>query len=139
MADHPERLRELPIVQRPQVAEPAVVAQPRVVAHPRNLTLEVFRALAHPLRLELVAQVAARGPICVCHLDDVLPYSQPQISKHLAVLRQAGLLESRREGSWVYYTANEDALDVAREFLERLEASMHRPHLADSCDVEAPD
>jgi ArsR family transcriptional regulator len=136
MADLPERVRELPIVQPPRVAEPPIVAQPRVVAHPRNLTLEVFRALAHPLRLELVAQVAARGPICVCHLDDVLPYSQPKISKHLAVLRQAGLLESRREGSWVYYTANEDALDVAREFLEGLEASMHRPHLADSCEAE---
>jgi DNA-binding transcriptional ArsR family regulator len=130
MADQREALRELPI------AQPPLVAQPRVVAHPRNITLEVFRALGHPLRLELVAQVAARGPICVCHLHEMLPYSQPQISKHLAVLREAGLLQSRREGSWVYYTANEDALDIAREFLEGLEASMHRPHLADSCEEE---
>jgi ArsR family transcriptional regulator len=133
MNDQREALRELPIAQPPAAAQPPIVAQPRVVAYPRNLTLEVFRALAHPLRLELIAQVAARGPICVCHLEDVLPHSQPQISKHLAVLRQAGLLESRREGSWVYYTANEDALDVAREFIEGLESSMHRPHLADSC------
>jgi DNA-binding transcriptional ArsR family regulator len=128
MADPREALTELPIVQ------PSVVAQPRVVPHPRNVTLEVFRALGHPLRLELVAHVAARGPVCVCHLHEALPYSQPQVSKHLAVLRQAGLLDSRREGNWVYYSVNEEVLDAAREFIAQLEASMHRPHLADSCD-----
>jgi ArsR family transcriptional regulator len=109
------------------------MAQPRVVAEPRNLTLDVFRALAHPMRLELIAHVAARGPICVCHLEDALPYSQPQISKHLAVLRQAGLLQSRREGSWVYYTADPDALDAASDFLDQLENSLARPRVADSC------
>jgi ArsR family transcriptional regulator len=109
------------------------MAQPRVVAHPRNVTLEAFRALGHPIRLELIAHIAARGPLCVCHLEDALPYSQPKISKHLAVLRQAGLLHSRREGSWVYYSADPEALDAARDFLDQLESSLARPRLADSC------
>jgi DNA-binding transcriptional ArsR family regulator len=110
------------------------LAQPRVVAAPRNLTLEALRAISHPVRMELVAHIAARGPLCVCHLDDDLHYSQPTISKHLGVLRRAGLVESRREGRWVYYAVNEDVLDAAREFLNDLRDSMHRPHVADHCD-----
>jgi DNA-binding transcriptional ArsR family regulator len=110
------------------------LAQPRMVAEPRNLTLEALRALAHPARMELMAHIAARGPLCVCHLNDDLQYSQPVISKHLSVLRRAGLVESRREGRWVYYSVDEDVLDAARGFLEDLRDSMHRPHVADRCE-----
>ena len=48
---------------------PLPVIQPPAVAEPGAMTLEVLRALAHPLRLELVAHVAARGPVCSCHLE----------------------------------------------------------------------
>jgi DNA-binding transcriptional ArsR family regulator len=113
------------------------LAQPRVVAEPRNLTLEALRALAHPARLEIVSHIAARGPLCVCHLEEDLDYSQPTISKHLGVLRKAGLLESTRDGRWVYYTINESALDAAAGYLDDLKASMHRPHVADHCDEPA--
>lgn len=104
-----------------------------MVAVRRNVTLEVLRALAHPLRLELVAHIAARGPLCSCHLEDTVGVSQPQISKHLSVLHRAGLLHRRREGRWVYYSIDEDALSTAAEFLAAVERSLHRPHLADSC------
>jgi ArsR family transcriptional regulator, arsenate/arsenite/antimonite-responsive transcriptional repressor len=110
------------------------MAQPRVVTAPRNLTLEVLRALAHPARMEVVAYIAARGPLCVCHLEEDLDYSQPTISKHLGLLRKVGLVESRREGRWVYYSVNEDVLDAARGYLDDLRESMHRPHVADHCD-----
>jgi ArsR family transcriptional regulator, arsenate/arsenite/antimonite-responsive transcriptional repressor len=113
------------------------LAKPKVVAQPRNLTLDVLRALAHPLRLELIAHIAARGPICVCHLEDSLPHTQAQISKHLGILRRAGLVESRREGRWVYYTIDEEALAAAGDFLADLRQSLRRPHLADSCEEEA--
>jgi ArsR family transcriptional regulator, arsenate/arsenite/antimonite-responsive transcriptional repressor len=117
---------------RPLVELP--LAKPRVVAEPRNVTLEVIQALAHPARMEIVAHVAARGPLCVCHLEEDLDYSQPTISKHLGALRKVGLLESRREGRWVYYNVNEGVLDAALGFLEDLKSSMHRPHPADHCD-----
>jgi DNA-binding transcriptional ArsR family regulator len=110
------------------------LAQPRMVAEPRNLTLEALRALAHPARMELIAHIAARGPLCVCHLHEDLDYSQPTISKQLGILRKAGLVESRREGRWVYYEVNETVLDAARGFLDDLQDSMHRPHVADHCD-----
>src|ERR671912_1582115 len=118
--------RPLPTVMRQ-------LAAPRVVAEPRNLTLDVFQALADPIRLELLAQIAARGPLCVCHLQDELPYSQSRISKHLGTLRRAGLVTSRREGTWVYYSVAEEALRIAREFIDQLERSLHTPHQADYC------
>jgi DNA-binding transcriptional ArsR family regulator len=109
------------------------LARPRIIAEPRNLTVEIYRALADPIRLELLARVAASGPVCVCRLEQELPYSQSRISKHLATLREVGLVSSRREGNWVYYSANGDALDVARDFIEQLERSMRTPHEADRC------
>lgn len=110
------------------------IAQPRIVHEPRNLTVEVFRALADPVRLELLALIAAQGPLCVCHLEEALQYKQPRISKHLATLRKAGLVDSRRDGQWVYYTVNEEMLDEATGFIEQVKGSAHTPHQADFCD-----
>ena len=118
-----------------RVVEPrGPLAEPRVVAETRNMTVEAFRALADPLRLELLARVAAYGPICVCHLEEQLPYSQSRISKHLGALRRAGLVSSRRDGTWVYYETSEEMLEVAREFLDQLRTSLRTPHQADLCD-----
>ena len=119
----------LAVVRQPR----APLAESRVVAEPRNLTVEAFRALADPVRLELLARVAAYGPICVCHLEEQLPYSQSRISKHLGTLRRAGLVSSRREGTWVYYETSDEMLASAREFLDQLGASLRTPHVADHC------
>ena len=123
-----------PAVARPlPVLESRTLATPRIVSEPRNVTVEVFRALADPVRIELLAQIASRGPVCVCHLQDDLPYSQSRISKHLGTLRRAGLVTTRREGTWIYYSVEEDALEVARDFIDQLGRSLHTPHEADYC------
>ena len=113
---------------------PLPMAQAHIVTEPRNVTVDVFRALGDPVRLELLAHIASRGPICVCHLEDALAYSQSKISKHLGVLRRAGLVASRREGSWAYYTLTPDALEIARAFLDQLEGSANTIRVADVCD-----
>jgi ArsR family transcriptional regulator, arsenate/arsenite/antimonite-responsive transcriptional repressor len=118
----------------PLVGESTRLATPQVVREPRNLTAAVYRALGDPIRLELLAHIAASGPICVCHLEEALAYKQPRISKHLATLRKAGLVRSRREGTWVYYELDERALAVATDFVDQLKASAHVPHEADHCD-----
>jgi DNA-binding transcriptional ArsR family regulator len=114
-------------------SDPLPLAQPRIVAEPRNVTVDVFRALADPVRLELLAHIAARGPVCVCHLEEALAYRQSRISKHLGVLRRAGLVSVRREGTWAYYDLDADALDVAREFVDSLEGSRRPIRVADDC------
>jgi ArsR family transcriptional regulator len=62
----------------------------------------LFKALGDPTRLRIVA-LLSHGELCVCHLHEALGLSQPNVSRQLAVLRAAGIVEDRREGSWVYY------------------------------------
>lgn len=62
----------------------------------------VFRALGDETRLRIVA-LLAHGELCVCHIEAALGLSQPNASRQLGVLRAAGIVESRREGTWVYY------------------------------------
>ena len=81
----------------------------------------------------MLALIAAKGPIGVCHLHEALPYSQPRISKHLAILRRAGLASAERRGSWAYDSADPEALEAARDFLDQLQVSLRAPRLADAC------
>ncbi|PXW31750.1 UNVERIFIED_CONTAM: ArsR family transcriptional regulator [Williamsia faeni] len=71
-----------------------------------------LKALGDPVRLRLLSQIAghAGGEACVCDLSIGIDLSQPTISHHLKVLRTAGLLESERRASWVYYRVVPDAL-----------------------------
>ncbi len=66
---------------------------------------QMFKALADPVRLRLLSIVASHvgGQACVCELTPAFDLSQPTISHHLRVLREAGLLECERRGTWVYY------------------------------------
>ncbi len=61
-------------------------------------------ALSDPIRLRCVALMAAEGELCVCELTHALRASQPTISKHLATLREAGLVKDRRHAQWVLYS-----------------------------------
>ncbi|WP_338774599.1 metalloregulator ArsR/SmtB family transcription factor [Nocardia vulneris] len=72
----------------------------------------MFKALSDPVRLRLLSAIAARagGEACVCDVSEGLEVSQPTVSHHLKVLRQAGLLTSERRASWVYYRVIPEAL-----------------------------
>lgn len=105
-----------------------------VLSEPAAEAPATFRALGHPIRLELLVHVAARGPICACHLEEALPYTQPLISKHLGILRRSGLLTSRREGKWVYYSVELDALGAMGGLLDELLSTARAPHLTDHCE-----
>lgn len=65
----------------------------------------VFKALSDPIRLRLLSSIAAHTgqEACVCDLSEGIKLTQPTISHHLKVLREAGLLTSERRASWVYY------------------------------------
>ncbi|HBR1512922.1 TPA: metalloregulator ArsR/SmtB family transcription factor [Klebsiella quasipneumoniae subsp. quasipneumoniae] len=67
------------------------------------LPLQLFKNLADETRLGIVLLLKARGELCVCDLCMALAQSQPKISRHLAMLRESGLLLDRKQGKWVYY------------------------------------
>ena len=73
----------------------------------------LLKALADPVRLRLMSLVASSqgGEACVCDLTDAFDLSQPTISHHLKVLREAGLIDSERRGTWVYYRVVPAALE----------------------------
>lgn len=82
----------------------------------------VFKALGDPVRLRLLSMIASRagGEVCVCDLTPAFDVSQPTISHHLKLLKQAGLIDSERRGTWVYYR-------LLPEMTDRLAAILTRP------------
>jgi ArsR family transcriptional regulator len=71
---------------------------------------ERFKALGDPTRLAIVNQLAGADEVCVCHLVPDSGLSQPTISHHLKLLRDAGLVTSERRGTWAYYRLVPDAV-----------------------------
>ena len=65
--------------------------------------LQLFKTLSDETRLSLVLLLREKGELCVCELTTTLRESQPKISRHLALLRDAGLLIDRRDGKWIHY------------------------------------
>ena len=79
----------------------------------------VLAALADPVRLRIVSMLAAapEGAACGCDLEDPLGLSQPTVSHHLRVLREAGIVEGSRQGRWVYYKVVPERLEEIRDAL----------------------
>lgn len=95
----------------------------------RNALERLFGALADGTRLRLLNLVSG-GEICVCHLTTVLRESQPNVSRHLAYLRAAGLVEARRDGRWMHYRAQEPDDPAAAAILKATLSSIRgRPQM----------
>jgi ArsR family transcriptional regulator len=67
------------------------------------LPIELFKALSDLTRLQCILLIQQEQELCVCELMAALELSQPKISRHLALLREAELLEAERRGQWIYY------------------------------------
>ncbi len=102
------------------------------VAPAQPATVQLFQALSDPTRLEIVARLR-QGERCVCDLQDLLDAAQSRLSFHLKVLRECGLVTDRREGRWVYYTLNAEALTAARSQLDDLMPITTRSGSAGCC------
>lgn len=72
---------------------------------------DFYSALSHPMRLRAVILIKQMDELCVCELTHALDLVQPVISRHLAQLKEAGVLLARKQGLWVYYRIN-DALPI---------------------------
>jgi ArsR family transcriptional regulator len=73
-----------------------------------------FRALADPTRVAIVNRLSGAGELCVCDLTAAFELSQPTVSHHLKILRDAGLVRSTRRGTWSYYQLVPEAVDALR-------------------------
>jgi ArsR family transcriptional regulator, arsenate/arsenite/antimonite-responsive transcriptional repressor len=84
-------------------------ARPRRASASVTDTASVLKALADPTRLTIVALLQRQAvPLCVCHVEARFRLSQPTISHHLRLLREAGLVRSDKRGAWVYYAIDDE-------------------------------
>lgn len=87
---------------------------------PGARVMAALRALAHPARWRIMELIhRGGGEICVCEFQEHLDLSQPTISHHLKTLRDASLIESRQEGTWVYHTIRRGEVAEITGVLER--------------------
>ncbi len=98
-------MKKLELVQSPC----CVPGSPPLPVKDRERLSAQFKALGDLTRLAIVNQIAGCGECCVCNLEP-LGLSQPTISHHLKILREAGLIEGTRRGTWVYYRLVSDAV-----------------------------
>ena len=82
-----------------------------------------FRALSDRTRLRLLNLMSGRE-VCVCYFVEILGTSQPKISRHLAYLRDAGIVSARREGKWMHYRMAEPDNPTAKKMLAELLESL---------------
>lgn len=127
----------------------------RIYLYEQALTVSVpfssptlFKCLADATRVRMTLLILREGELCVCELIHALDDSQPKISRHLAQLRNSGLLLDRRQGQWVYYRINPALPDWVTHVLDttlqanqpwlqndalRLDAMGDRPQRASTC------
>src|SRR5688500_5527415 len=83
---------------------------------------QLFQALSDRTRLRLL-NLMAEGEVCVCFFVEVLEEPQPKISRHLAYLRNAGLVNARRDAKWMHYSITPPEQPVARQVFDALLAT----------------
>jgi ArsR family transcriptional regulator, arsenate/arsenite/antimonite-responsive transcriptional repressor len=79
-----------------------------------------LKALAHPVRLGIVGRLAAEPEICACDFTEVFAVSQPTISAHLKALREAGVVQTRRDGTTICYSLVPETVAALRDLLATL-------------------
>ena len=84
----------------------------------------VFNTLSDPTRLRALMVIQSEGEVCVCELTHALQESQPKISRHLALMRDAGIVEARREGTWMHYSLSRTLPDWARQIVQSSHAQL---------------
>lgn len=84
------------------MSAPCCSTKPAATIKDLDALTGVYAALADPTRLRILA-LLRDGEVCVCHIHAALDAPQPTVSRHLAYLRKCGLVDARREGTWMHY------------------------------------
>jgi DNA-binding transcriptional ArsR family regulator len=96
--------------------------------------LHLFKTLSDETRLAIVMLLREAGELCVCDLCAATAESQPKVSRHMALLRESGLVIDRREGKWVHYRLSQHACMGGSRYRHQLELPAGR----DAYEAEKP-
>jgi ArsR family transcriptional regulator, arsenate/arsenite/antimonite-responsive transcriptional repressor len=110
-------VKELPVARQRGVC----CGLPDVDATWAEGTAGLMKALADPTRLTMIASLwKANAPICICDFTAGLELTQPTISHHMAKLKEIGLVDSKKQGIWIYYRLRADLAPTTRKLLAQL-------------------
>jgi len=79
---------------------------------------ELFSLLSDETRLRCLVLLQKEGELCVCEISQIIGSIQPKISRHLALMRNSGLVSDDRRGQWVYYSLNQSLPEWAKRIIE---------------------
>lgn len=79
--------------------------------------IEILKALSDETRLRILAQIL-KGEMCVCEIEECLKLTQSNASRHLTILRRAGVLESYKNAKWTYYKISDEFIDENKELYD---------------------
>lgn len=100
---------------------------------------QFFQLLSDDTRLRSLALLKQEGELCVCELVHALDVIQPKVSRHLAALRDYGVVADRRSGQWVYYRVSPELPDWACQVIDAMvgEVATHKPFVNDLAALAA--
>jgi ArsR family transcriptional regulator len=87
--------------------------------HELRVMADLVKSMADETRLTILSMLRD-GEMCVCEFMEALPVSQPAVSHHLRILRQAGLITDRRQGKWIFYSLNPEVIESTALLLDRM-------------------
>ncbi|WP_105618707.1 ArsR/SmtB family transcription factor [Vallitalea okinawensis] len=83
--------------------------------------IRILKALAHPIRLQIVKILIDHGELCVCQLNENVEFSQSNLSQHLKILRDASVVNTRKKGQWMMYRVEDESINKIMEALEHIQ------------------
>lgn len=105
---------------------------PSLIAKDLQRASRLFHALADETRLQIIERLR-EGEQCVCDLTDMLDTGQSRLSFHLKTLKDAGILQDRPEGRWVYYSLNSEVIKEVEQFVNTLKVQSLKLRRTSKC------
>ena len=113
-----------------------VIPEKKAKTQPYDLQVQIFKVLTHPARLAIL-EILQDGEHCVCHMEAHLGFRQAYISQQLSVLREAGLVQDRRDGWNIFYNVADnriyDVLKAVRQITGQVEPEVKKPVVPCTC------
>jgi DNA-binding transcriptional ArsR family regulator len=113
-----------------------VILGPETTTQPYDLQIQIFKVLTHPARLAIL-EILRDGEHCVCHMEAYLGFRQAYISQQLSVLREAGLVQDRRDGWNIFYRVSDPriyaVLTAVRQITGQGEVEARKPVTPCTC------